>query len=206
MLNKIKTSAGLEAAYFQRKSRDDFTHEGEIDTHVKLLRIIRSGIKLRTSLHTFHDKTKEANNAENNTGTLYSSAGGEHSVDHWTILGRGFIDATIQKQALIEAVSKVNEEWKAFETSDVKKVLQLEDQCNRALSDKEYYAKHDPQSVPNAEKNYQETGQKLIAGVKELSDASTKLFAQWSKRIVEAEVAYHMAAAGVWQQAAKDMM
>jgi len=205
MLNKIKTTAGLEAQYQTKKSKDDFKHDGEIDASVKLLKTIRAAGGLRHSFHGFIDKTKDANNAENNLGTAFNTAGGEHNIEHWSQLGSAFVDATIKRLQMIDAISKVQEEWKTFESSDIKKVMQLEDACNRALSDKEYYAKHDQSSLSGAEKTYQESGQKLIAATKELHDSSTRLFPAWTKRIIEAEAAYHVAASAVWQKAVQDV-
>jgi len=49
------------------------------------------------------------------------------------------------------------------------------------------------------------SGVKLIAGVKELSSQAEGLFAGWTKRILEAEGAYHAAVAGVWQKALSDL-
>jgi len=205
MFNKIKTSAGLETNYLQKKAKDDFQHEGDIDQSVKQLKTIRAGMQLRHSLSSSLDKSKDANNSENNLGTQLSAAGGEHSVEHWTQLGRTFVDVTVQKQAMLDVFNKVNEEWKAFESTDIKRVLQLEDQCNRALSDKEYYSKHDQVQFGPADKTYQESGQRLTSAVKDLSQQSSVLFAQWTRRIVEAEAAYHAAVVGVWQQALKDL-
>jgi len=43
------------------------------------------------------------------------------------------------------------------------------------------------------------------AVVDDLSKQSDTLFAQWTKRLVEAEAAYHMAVAEMWQQASQNL-
>jgi len=205
MFNKIKTSAGLETAYLQKKSKDDFTHEGDIDSAVKQLKTIRAGMSLRHSLHGYFDKAGDTNKAQNNAGTQCSTAGGEHSVEHWTILGRVFTDVTVKKQALLDIFLKVNDEWKAFENTDIKRVLSLEEQTNRALSDKEYYTKHEKDQYSQAEKNYQKLGSDLCTAVKELSAQSNTLFASWTKRVIEAEAGYQAAVGDAWQKALRDL-
>jgi len=160
VFNKVKTAAGLEALYLQKKSKDDFKHEGEIESHLKMLKRMRAGIQLRHSLHTFQDKFKDETNAENSAGTQFSSAGGENDVEHWTVLGNALVDSTVKRQALLDTINKVNEEWKSFETNDLKKAILLADACNRALSDKEYYSKHDQTAVAGADKTLQDAGQK----------------------------------------------
>jgi len=201
IFNKVKTTAGLEAQYQTKKSKDDFRHEGEIATNVSVLKTIRAAAQLRHTFHVYLDKTKDANNSENNCGTSFNAAGGEHNVEHWTQLGSALVDVTVKRMQLLDAIAKVHEEWKVFESSDIKKVLELEEKCNRALSDKEYYAKHDQSALSNQDGVYRESGQKLIAGVQELNVNAMKMFQGWSKRIAEAEAMFYVAAGAVWQKA-----
>eukprot|EP01125_Pyxidicula_operculata_P018524 TRINITY_DN657_c0_g2_i1.p2 TRINITY_DN657_c0_g2~~TRINITY_DN657_c0_g2_i1.p2 ORF type:complete len:214 (+),score=57.88 TRINITY_DN657_c0_g2_i1:1209-1850(+) len=202
MLNKIKgaaqsakTAAGLETSYLQRKAKGNFPHEGEVGTHVQILQGIKNGSNLREKISSLVDKSKSMNEAQNKAGTDFTVVAGETNDPNWAALGSIYTDLSNQRVQLIDTLHSVKEEWKSFESGDLKKVVILEDQANRLLSDSLYYGSHDDANAKaTTDEKYTAVTQQLVAGVQELHAKHAELYAKWTKTILSAEVGFYTAA------------
>jgi len=202
---KTASAAGTETAYLSKKSSGGFHHEGDIGASVVVLKGLKSSVNLKEKVSKLHEHTKSLNMVQTQAGTDFTVAGGESSNACWQLLGAMYTDLGARRQELAEVLSQVKEEWKGFESNELKKALAFEDQINRYWSDSLYYGSHgEPERKVETDEKYRRAGGEFMTAVHVAHSKHQELTVRWTKQILDAEVSFYCAAVEIVKKQASN--
>jgi len=196
MFNKLKegaSKAGLEAEYLKKKATKDFKHPGEPGEYALQLRTLDASIhKFKDHVSTLVNTFKSNKDAYSAAATDLTTIANQSKNGHLERLSQTYLTLSEPKKMFFDSISGVLQEMKTFITTDLKKVVDVEETANRALTERDYY-----KGDKGHEEKYQIAAAALIAAVKEFSVNANGSIEQWTRKLVEAEANYYQAAAQI---------
>lgn len=198
----------MEAAYVKAKSsKNGFPHVEEVAQWIVVLNRIRKQLDLRDKLAKMSESLIALSKDEDKGSTeflQYSNDAQNPGVGKiFKVFGDAHHSIVQKRQAHIDELQRVKEEWKSVEGQEIKNCNSLEEKANRALSDKNYYVGHnDKNNIGPAEEEYKNISSTLVTAIKELDQKMTTNYGNWFKRIAKTETDYLVATAAIATTAA----
>eukprot|EP01123_Difflugia_compressa_P011007 TRINITY_DN4201_c0_g1_i1.p1 TRINITY_DN4201_c0_g1~~TRINITY_DN4201_c0_g1_i1.p1 ORF type:complete len:204 (-),score=50.44 TRINITY_DN4201_c0_g1_i1:80-691(-) len=194
MLNKLKdgaNKAGLEAEYVKRKATNSYPHSSDIAEIIVQLRHKETCVnKFKDHIQCITGTVKNCNEACATAASDFAFIADQASDAHLRIASKLYLALGDAKKKYYDDLFGILHEVNAFVAGELKKVLQVEENANRAAVEKDYY-KNDKNHKQATEDKYKAASADLVDAIKDFVAKATASFEVWTKRVTDCEIAFH---------------
>jgi len=196
----VKEKTGRSVEYAKGKTQG-FKHPEAVEQYIQVYRWNKEQIpKLYSRVSSLTDHNKDTANAEKKLAAEFGVLGG-HENEHPELAKymRAMADAYQQisdEHLIFQArLEEIKSDWKTLDSKDLTEIEKISDKANRALTDARYWRTHsNPAKLADAESKYKQYSAEFVDQINRLREKKETLFAEYIKRIAEAQVSFYRAA------------